>query len=137
MNYDGVEGGEKVEEVGGMRFLNMFSQPSQLFSTLFNLSFLKIRVIASPTASRRPGKHFLLTGSGHEERQYHRHQCRALDESGSQDHVSADVAHGFGLPGNGFYGFTTDRSHADTGADSGQTCSNCCVHNFEFDDFIM
>ncbi len=77
-----------------------------------------------------PAREFLAVHAGccYEERQYHRYQGRTLNEGGGQDHVSADVAHSLGLTGNTFNSFTTDRSYTDTGADGGQTCSNCCVH---------
>jgi len=108
-----------------------FSQPISALLSLSQPEFFQ-----KPGSLRRqplrfdPEKHFLLTGGGHEERQHHGYQRCALYESSGKNHVSADVAHCFGLAGNSFYGFTTNRTYTDTGADGGQTCSNCCVHNF-------
>jgi hypothetical protein len=103
---------------------------------LSNYKIIKLKTwaFASPTASRRPIELFLAC-RGNEKRQYHCYQGCTFYEGCSQDHVSTDVAHCFWLAGDAFYGFTTNRSYTDTGADGGQTCSNCCVtHVVEFDD---
>jgi sugar lactone lactonase YvrE len=73
--------------------------------------------------------YFLLnTWSGNEERQYHSYQRCTLNESGSQDHVTTDIAGSFWLTGDALNCFTTDLANAKTCADYCEACTNCCVH---------
>ena len=70
-----------------------------------------------------------LLRCGNEERQHHANECCALYESGSQDHVCADVTCCFGLTGDALNRFATDLTDTETCADYCEACTNCCVHN--------
>ena len=54
----------------------------------------------------------------------HCEEGNTFDECGGNDHGGADVATSFGLTGHAFHGALTDFTDADTGTNSGQTCSD-------------
>lgn len=60
-----------------------------------------------------------------EESQYDRGQRGALDESGCDQHGRTDITHSLGLTGDGLHGLTTDLSDTDSGAEYGESGTNC------------
>ena len=87
---------------------------------MFSLDFLlKGLPIAAPCSFVVPN---LLEDD--EQAKHNGEEGDAFHQSGGDNHRRADVATGFGLAGHAFHGALTNFTDADTGTNSGQTCSD-------------
>ena len=59
----------------------------------------------------------------HQQTHHHREEGGTFHQSGGEDHVGAQVVHGFRLTGHGLNGITTDATDTNTSAEGSKTCT--------------
>jgi len=72
----------------------------------------------------------------HQQTYHHSEEGSTFNESGGQDHVGAQIVHGFGLTGHGLHSVTADTANAYTCTECGQasTQSSNTITNAEIEE---